>query len=97
MILYKSELGEGTYGFSYEGLKQDYYKYRSMCDDDFLANLVDVLHFTVFICFVKETGNNALSDEGIVHELVHLLDPKIKNLGDLPRIRELFNKVCELV
>lgn len=86
----------GTYAFSYSELKEDYWKFRQMNDAEFIDNVLDILHFACFVCFFKEVGNSALSDIGIVHELIHLANPKTKNGVKLPELRQLFNKVCEL-
>lgn len=89
----------GLYGLSYCELRADYWRFRSMANEEFLDSLISVLHFAVFVCWVKEVGLGVLDDRGLIHELVHLLDPKTAENArtyDLPRIRMDFNEVCEL-
>lgn len=98
----------GKYGLSYRELRDDYIRYRLLPDDEFIAQLPQILHFACFVCYVKEIGSDrALSDEGIVHELVHLMNfgvegicPPLRKdvtpytLRDLEKIRDLFNRDC---
>jgi hypothetical protein len=95
----------GTYGFSYQDLRNDYLRYTMMSDDEFLTNLLDILHFTVFVSFVKELQvYNVCQDTGIIHELVHLLmEERNRARGvehfevtstSLKSIRDLFNRDC---
>ena len=63
------------FDWSYSELRGLYHTYIKMTDKEFLANIPAILHFTVFACFVKEIpGYVCLSDTGIVHELVHILN-----------------------
>lgn len=95
----------GKYGFSYQQLRDDYLRYVMMSDDEFLGNLLDILHFAVFVCYVKEmSGQWILADTGIIHELVHLLMEE-RNQRErrkeievtttpLDKIRDIFNRDC---
>ena len=91
--------------FSYQWLREDYRRYALMSDDEFLANIVDVLHFAVYVCYIKELQTAwVLSDTGIVHELIHLVcEERNRARGDaepevsttpLDKIRDLFNEQC---
>jgi hypothetical protein len=95
----------GKYGFSYQDLRDDYHRYTLMSDEAFLANLLDVLHFACFVCYVKEAQTQwVLADTGIVHELIHLLmEERNQRLGrhewevtttSLDKIRDIFNRDC---
>jgi hypothetical protein len=95
----------GKYAFCYQSLREDYRMYAMMSDEDFLAKIVDVLHFAVYVCYVKEMQSyRVLSDTGVIHELVHLLaEERNKARGDkefevsstsLEKIRDLFNRDC---
>ena len=92
-------VGTSKYSFSYQDLKNDYIKYKSMNDADFTAHLIKILHFSCFVCYIKEIPTHAiLCDTGLIHELIHLLDSNTKahakmNLDD---IRNKFNTICEL-
>lgn len=95
----------GKYGFSYQELRDDYRRFALMGDDDFLANLLDILHFAVYVSYIKEVQTRwVLADNGIIHELVHLLmeqrnralsydDPRVTDTP-LEKIRDLFNRDC---
>jgi len=61
------------YEYSYKELVSQYSKFCSLSDDDFKYNIKDAIHLACFICFVKEIPTHyCLSDQGIIHELVHL-------------------------
>lgn len=100
MLFY--EVDGSRYALSYSSLREDYLNYRLMTDEDFMANLVKILHFAVFVCFVKEAPSYVvLSDKGVIHELVHLLefrdqldDPQESFEVRLDRIRDTFNRWC---
>lgn len=95
----------GKYGFSYQAQRGDYLRYVMMSDEEFMANLLDILHFTIFVCYIKENQAQwILADTGIIHELVHLLmEQRNKREGrkeievtgtSLKTIRGLFNRDC---
>lgn len=86
------------YAFSYSWLRADYEKFVAMSDEEFVENILDVLHCAIYICYIKEIETyRCLSDEGIVHQLIHILDPNIRSDIDLQQVRESFKTVCELV
>ncbi|MFL6228423.1 MAG: hypothetical protein ACJ741_06555 [Pyrinomonadaceae bacterium] len=93
-------LVEGTpYVLSYPDLKEDFERYAAMTDDEFLNNLVPALHFVCVVCYFKQLpGYMLTSDEGLIHQMVHLLDGKTRRtaLGRLAEIREMFAAVCRL-
>lgn len=87
------------YSFSYQELREDYLRFKAMTDAAFVANLVKILHFACFVCFLKDIPTEAiLSDKGVIHEFVHILnqETQIDALNNLAEIREKFNKICEL-
>lgn len=70
-----------------------------MSDEDFMANLLDILHFACIVCWMKEKQAQwLLSDTGLIHELVHLLieqrDNQEVTTTPLSTIRDLFNRDC---
>lgn len=89
---------DGKYVISYQSLREDYRRYKAMPDDEFRQCLVQVLHFTCIVCWFKESqAQRVLSDIGIIHELVHLLDGFYQdNDAQFQSVRELFNSECEL-
>lgn len=95
----------GKYGFSYQELRDDYRRYALMSDEEFLARIVDVLHFACYVAYVKELQTQwVLSDTGVIHELIHLLcEERNKGMGiadyqvtttPLEKIRDIFNRDC---
>lgn len=76
-----------------------------MSDDEFLNNLLDILHFACFVCYIKENRTQwVLADTGIIHERIHLLveernrakgmeEPEVTDTP-LDKIRDLFNRDC---
>lgn len=85
------------YILSYPELKSKYLLFVGMSDVEFRKNLASALHLACIICYLKDIPTSkCLSDKGIVHELVHLLDiPEEENL-DFKRIRELFEQELKL-
>jgi hypothetical protein len=52
---------------SYSELKEEYYKYASMCNEDFIANASKVLHLVCIIAYLKEIPNYLLlADTGLI-------------------------------
>lgn len=90
-------VGDKKYVFSYSELKEEYLKHLDMTDEEFLKNLPSALHIASFICFVKEIPTYiCLADDGIIHELIHLLQHGADELIVLKDIRKLFEKQLKL-
>jgi hypothetical protein len=90
---------DNHYLLSYSSLREDYLRYTLMSDDDFLANLLPILHFTCITCWLKEKQTQyLLGDTGLIHELVHLLlaqsDPEFTTTTKLAVVREVFDREC---
>jgi hypothetical protein len=68
-------LVEGTiYGLDYQELKKTHEEMCALPDNRFLKKLPEAIHLACIISFFKELRTcDVLSDEGIIHELVHLL------------------------
>lgn len=89
----------GKFIVSYSSLREDYLRYTLMSDEDFLANLLDILHFACIVCWVKEKQTQwLLGDTGLIHELVHLLIEQKEQAEitttPLSTIRDIFNRDC---
>lgn len=85
------------YNLSYSDLKEKYITFKNMSDQEFKENLPDAAHLACIICYLKEIPSyNCISDEGIIHELIHLMTCPNEPVVDLQEIRELFNKQLEL-
>ncbi len=87
-----------TFDWSYSELRQGYYHFIELSDDEFLADLPAVLHFACFVCFIKEIPSYVcLSDKGIIHELVHMLQSGVDgSVSSLNEIRKLFKEQLKL-
>lgn len=63
-----------NFAFSYKELKAQYEAYELLTDEQFMADLPNILHFVVFVCWFKQLrAKDVLADDGLVHELVHLI------------------------
>lgn len=73
-IRYKGEYSKNEYGLSFEELEEEFVALVEMNDNNFFKNISRAIHFAVFICYIKQIPSYlCLADEGIIHELVHLL------------------------
>jgi hypothetical protein len=64
----------GKFTLSYQQLKNEYLEIVEWTDGQFLAGLPRVLHLACVISWFKELpADDTLGDQGIVHELVHLM------------------------
>ena len=91
------------YEFSYSDLKEDYVNYVSMSSTKFFSDIPKVLHFICVVSYIKEIpAYNLLSDEGLMHQLIHLLDdstkdePNVNNTMVKQQIRRDFKLLCKL-
>lgn len=85
------------YHVSYRELKEAHNQICLLNNADFMEQLPDILHLACMICFFKEMPNNVcLSDEGIIHQLTHLLANVDDSAVNLEGIREDFAKTLIL-
>lgn len=85
------------FSFSYNEVRDHYITFCEMSDEEFRSKLVSALHLACFICFVKEIPTYVcLIDDGLIHELVHLMDNPDCPLTDLQTVRELFKNQLKL-
>ncbi|KAA5840200.1 hypothetical protein F2A38_19410 [Pseudomonas chlororaphis] len=92
-------IGNNHYSASYQDLREEHARFAGMTDKRFLKELPGALHFAVFVCWFKELPTSqVLSDEGIVHQLAHLIHLKAEPLvmGRLGEIRDLFDQQLRL-
>lgn len=91
-------VGHKQYNFNYSDLVERFNQYTNTTDAEFMENLVEILHFSCFVCYLKGYEvETTLSDEGIIHRLVHLLHIPDEPVINLQEIREQFNlliKIC---
>lgn len=85
------------YNLSYSELKDNYNVICLMGDSEFMNSLPEILHLACVICYLKEIPTYVcLSDEGIIHQLVHLLHIPDDPIIDLVEIRKLFENQLKL-
>lgn len=81
------------YSFSYKDLRDHYDSFCKLSDREFIYQLPNIIHFACFVGYLKElSATDTISDEGIVHKLVHLLCIS-EPLNDLQEIREQFKQL----
>ena len=91
------KVGDTNYIFDKKNLKRLYTKYINMSDEDFVDNAIDVLHFTCYVSWIKEIdGDKLLADDGLIHELVHLLKPGTRICVNIETLREKFDELLVL-
>lgn len=90
-------IGKNRYILHYSELRDKYITHLEMSDEEFMKNLPSALHLACIICFLKETPTYiCLADDGIVHELTHLLQHGDGDTIELKKIRKLFKKQLKL-
>lgn len=87
------------YVLSYSSLREDYLRYTMMSNEEFSAELLNILHFACIVCWLKEKQAQwLLSDVGLIHEIVHLLlaqsNSEFTTDTKLSKVREMFNENC---
>lgn len=86
------------YSVSYPDLRNHYARFCEMTDQEFMDNLPAALHLACIVCWFKGVNiDKSLSDEGVVHQLVHLLNINHDQVVQLGEIRENFKEVLRLV
>lgn len=73
-MLYTIPPSTKQYYLHYKELKNQYETFCAYDDEQFLKWLPDIIHFACFVSYFKQLSPaHTLSDEGIVHQLAHLL------------------------
>lgn len=88
------------YGFDYQELKQTYRHFARLTDEEFVADINNVLHFAVHVAWIKGLqARHVLSDRGVIHELIHLLsiEEASERSRDVRQVRILFDREMALV
>lgn len=89
-------LNDRKYAFSYSELRESYLQFLQMSDEEFVKRLPEAAHLACVISFLKEFGQWAISDVGIVHELIHLMHIPDGNTASLRDIRRIFEDQLKL-
>jgi hypothetical protein len=94
-------IGDRKYVLNYSELREDFDRYHRMTDREFVRpkTLVKAMHFVCVVSYLKGANGECLtSDEGLIHQLVHLLDGDTRPMT-MPRLREIreqFAALCKL-
>ena len=98
MILQKEyKIKDKTFVYDHKSAVDSYRKYCEITDEEFIENILNILHFAVYICYIKNLKTeDVLSDTGIIHELVHLTKENTRKFVDIKNIRKLFAKTLHL-
>ena len=71
-----------------------FYTFVEMDDEEFIENIEEILHFAVYVVYLKDIPTkDVMCDEGLIHELVHLLKKSTRHEVDLDKLRDNFNKL----
>lgn len=85
------------FSFSYNKIREEYLNIKNYSNEQFLTNLKEILHTTMLICYIKEIPTYiCLSDTGILHELIHLINEVETCHRSLDLIRNMWNNTCRL-
>lgn len=88
------KVGDTEYVFDKKRLKRLYTTYINYSNQEFVDNIVDVLHFACYVSWLKEIdADTLLADDGLIHELVHLLKQNTRNYVNIETLREKFDKL----
>lgn len=90
-------VGDRLFAYDEKSLRYAFNTYKNYSDEEFLEDIPNILHYAVYVCWIKEVpSDDCLADDGIVHELVHLLNENTIKHTDLQRIRKNFNKILTI-
>jgi hypothetical protein len=89
-------INNNKYHLSYKELQEQYWLYCRMSNDDFIKNLSGALHLACVILWDKRASIDVLNDEGLIHQLIHLLDIPNEPLIRIQNIREDFEQHLKL-
>lgn len=94
-MIYK--IANSEYHLSYSDLRELYLQYCGLSDMQFMAKLPEITHFACAVSYLKEIPlEHVVGDQGIVHELVHLMHIPDGNTRTLKEIRKLFKLQLKL-
>ncbi len=89
--------GNKTFLFDRDLLIFQYDKFKNMTNEEFIDNIIDVLHFACYVSWLKNLNTEeTLADDGIIHELVHLTKKTTRKYQNIARTRKKFNKMLKI-
>lgn len=85
------------YSMSYQELRANHASIVAMTDSEFLGALPQAMHLACVLCWLKNLPTYViLADDGIIHQLAHLMHIPDEPLIDLAEIRKEFNEQLAL-
>lgn len=85
------------YTISYQELREMYYQFLELSDDDFKKRIAEIFHLATIICYLKEVSSDVLlNDVGLLHLFVHQLALPDDSEDEFKMLREAFKIVCKL-
>ena len=91
-------INNNKYNLSYSDLRERYNEICSLSLESFLGRLPEVLHLSCMISFLKEVpAYNTLADDGLMHELIHLLHIPDEPLVCAEKIKKQFEEEMKLI
>lgn len=80
-----------TYTYNPSELVAEYNSICSMSVEQFRLNISKVLHYSVFACYIFNIpSKDVCSDQGLLHQLIHLVDIPDEPLVQASEIQQLF-------
>ena len=92
IVEYRINQTSPLFSLDTELLASDFRRFTTMNHAEFLRALPDAIHFACLVSWWKGFGQDAVSDVGIVHQLVHLLTIPGEPMIDLVEIRDQFKR-----
>lgn len=90
-------VGDKEYNYDLKRLQYLYVKFINCSDQEFIENIADILHFACYVSWVKEIdAEELMGDQGLIHELVHLLKSSTRQYVELESLRNNFEKLLHI-
>ena len=71
---YNYKVGDKRYSVSHRDLVKYYEEYVKLSSAEFMERLPEILHLVCIVSYIDDfTTKEVLSDEGLLHQLIHLL------------------------
>lgn len=91
------KIGKTSYQFDYDMIVFQYNSFKQMSNDEFVKNIIDAIHFACYVSYIKRLDTEkTLSDQGIIHELIHLTKEATRKYQDVSKTRKKFNRLLKI-
>lgn len=91
------KIGKTKYQFDYDMINFQYNTFKKMNNDEFIDKILDAIHFACYVSYIKKLDTEqTLSDQGIIHELIHLTKENTRKYQDISKTRKKFNKLLKI-